>query len=78
MTDWSELPNTQWLIDNDGRVEIGRVGPIPCAAIASDEQSMLAALVRRDDESLDEFFVRLETAIDIALNDQIFTDEING
>lgn len=78
MTDWSKLPNTRWLIENDGNIEIGRVGPIPCAAVASDEHNTLAALGRRDGESLDALFARLETAIDEALNDQVFTDEING
>ena len=75
---WSKLPNIQWLIENDGNIELGRVGPVACAAVASDEYTMLAALVRRDGESLDALLVRLEDALDDALNHEIFTDEING
>ncbi len=78
MMDWSKLPNIQWLIENDGNIELGRVGPIACAAVASDEDNMLAALVRRDGEALDALFARLEAALDDALNHDVFTDEING
>lgn len=47
------------------------------AAVASDDHNMLAALVRRDGESLMELLQRLDAAVDKAVNDQIFTDEIN-
>ena len=49
-----------------------------CAAVASDEHNMLAALVRRDGESLDALFARLEEALDSAYNQKVYIDEING
>jgi hypothetical protein len=39
---------------------------------------MLAALIRRKGESLLELLKRLDHAIDQAINDDIFIDEING
>ena len=47
------------------------------AAVASDDHTMLAALVRRDGESLMDQLQRLDEAVDKAVNDQIFTAEIN-
>ena len=71
------LPNIQWLIENDGNIELDRVGPVACAAVASDEHNMLAALVRRDGESLDALFARLEEALVDAFNRELYIDEIN-
>ena len=78
MTKWSELPNTRWLNENGGNVELGLVGLVDCAAVASDEHSMLAALVRRPGESLDDLLIRLEEALDRAVNHEEYIDEING
>ena len=68
----------QDFIGNDGQVSIGRIGPIACAAIASDEHQMYVALVRRDGESFTELLTRLDTALAGALDNEIFVDEING
>jgi len=38
---------------------------------------MLAALVRRSDETLQQLLERLDRAVQLALDDEIFTDEIN-
>jgi len=47
------LPNLEeFVILGDGQIAIGAIRPIPCAAIANDEHNMLAALVRRPDETL--------------------------
>jgi hypothetical protein len=78
MTDWSKLPNTRFLIENGGNIQLGSIGPIACAAVATDEGSMLAALVRRPGESLDALLLRLEDALDRALNEDEYIDEING
>ena len=76
-------PNTPWpqiqaLIDDGGNVSIGQIYPIPCAAVASDEHNMYAALLRRDGESLTDLPNRLDTALEAALTRDIYTDEING
>lgn len=72
------LPNIEFLIDGNGDITIGAVGPIPCAATAADEASSLAMLVRRDGESLEQLLLRLDLAIEMATEEQIFIDEINN
>lgn len=71
------LPNIEFLIDGNGEITIGRVGPAHCAATACNDHQALAMLVRRDDESLEQLLIRLDTAIDNAIEDEIFIDEIN-
>lgn len=66
------------MIDDGGNVSIGQIYPIPCAAVASDEHNMYAALLRRDGESLTDLLYRLDTALEAALTREIYTDEING
>ena len=72
------LPNIESLIDGDGDITIGRIGPIRCAATAGDEDQPLAMLVRREGETLEQLLMRLETAIDKAIEEEIFIDEINN
>ena len=71
-------PNLQALIDDHGSFVVGYVSPIPCAAIASDQHNMLAALVGHRGESLPHLLDRLEAAIAKAYDEEIYTDEING
>jgi hypothetical protein len=72
------LPNLeQFIISGDGQISIGAIRPIACAAIANDEHNMLAALVRRPDETLQQLLERLDRAVRLALDDEIYTDEIN-
>jgi hypothetical protein len=61
-----------------GLYAIGQIYPIPCAAVASDAHAMYAALLRRDGETLVNLLQRLDMALDKALTQDIFTDEING
>jgi len=72
------LPNIESLIDDGGDVTIGRVGPIACAATAANEHHSLAMLVRREGETLEQLLMRLEAAIEKALEEEIFIDEINN
>ena len=72
------LPNIESLIDGDGDITIGRVGPIACAATAADEHHSLAMLVRREGETLEKLLLRLEAAIEKAVEEEIFIDEINN
>jgi hypothetical protein len=72
------LPNIELLINGEGKITIGRVGPITCAATACTEYQTLAMLVRRDGETLEQLLIRLETAIGKAIEEEIFIDEINN
>ena len=72
------LPNIESLIDGGDDVTIGRVGPIACAATAANEHHSLAMLVRREGETLEQLLMRLEAAIEKALEEEIFIDEINN
>ena len=71
------LPNIEFLLDGNGEITLGRVGPAHCAATACNDHQALAMLVRRDDESLEQLLIRLDTAINNAIEDEIFIDEIN-
>ena len=75
VTRWS---NIEELIDNGGNVSIGDIPPVPCAAVAADESIMLAALLRREGESLVSLLDRLDQAVGMAFVEEIYTDEING
>jgi hypothetical protein len=72
----TSLPNVEELIAY-GQITIGMIGPVGPVAIASDGHNSLAMLVRRQDESLQALLSRLDQAIDKAINQEIFTDEIN-
>lgn len=74
----SKLHHVENFIFGDGQITLGRIGPIACAAVAADGSNMLAALVRRKGETLNELLARLDDAIDQAVNEDIFVDEING
>ena len=71
-------PNIQGLIDNGGNISIGEIPPVSCAAVAVIERNMLAALRRRNNENLIALLDRLDRAIEKAVDEEIFTDEING
>ena len=72
------LPNIEFLIDGNGEISIGRIGPAHCAATACTENQALAMLVRRDGETLEKLLLRLDRAIDMAVEEDIFIDEINN
>jgi len=67
----------EFVLHGDGQISLGSIGPIACAAVASDEHNMLAALVRRPDETLQQLLKRLDRAVQLALEEMVFTDEIN-
>jgi hypothetical protein len=79
------LPNIAELITH-GQVTIGAFRTVGCAAVASGKlknaaasgkHKTLAMLVRRKDETLAQLLTRLDLAIAKALEDKIFTDEVN-
>jgi hypothetical protein len=73
----SPWPNLEVFIADGGSISLGRIAPIECAAVASDEHGMLAALVRRKDETFMGLMQRLDAAIAEAVEAGEFTDEIN-
>lgn len=73
------LPMLEWLItEGHGDITLGRIGPISCAATACDEDAQLAMLIRRDGESLTDLLCRLDKAINMAYEEEIYIDEINN
>ena len=73
-----KLTNIELQIDGNGQVRLGKIGPVHCGAVASDEDQCLATLVKDAEESLGELLLRLDRAIEDALERDIFVDEING
>jgi hypothetical protein len=62
----------------DGQITLGQMEPVGCVAIANDGSNTLAMLVRNDGETLAQLLARLDQAIARAIEDDIFTDQING
>ena len=60
-----------------GQISIGGLHPIPCAAVANDDDECLAMLQRRPGESLHQLLQRLDAAIGSARDSGIHIDEIN-
>ncbi len=75
LNQWSQI---EWLVDGEGEITIGRVGSIRCAAVASDGHNALAMLVRRPEESLHALLARLDEATRLAVEEDEYTDEVNG
>ena len=71
------IGNIEWLVENGGEVSIGRAGLTKCAAIASDEGNMIAALKKRKDESVEELLQRLDHAIHLATEEEKFINELD-
>lgn len=71
------FPTLQAFIDSGGHINVGRIHPIECAAIANDGRTMYVALQRRDGETLMELLSRLDTSLQYCLDNDEFVDEIN-
>jgi hypothetical protein len=71
------LPHIADFIE-DGEITLGQMYPVGCVAIANDGHNTLAMLVRRNGETLAQILARLDQAIAKALDEDIFTDEINA
>lgn len=73
---WPTLES--FVLHDGGQITIGEIGPVECAAVASDDHNMQVALQRRANESLAELLQRLDAALKRALEEDVFIDEING
>lgn len=73
---WSHIATL--LASPGGHIMLGHVAPIEGAAVAVNEQALLATLVRRDGESVPDLLQRLDEAIGRALTQGTVTNEING
>jgi hypothetical protein len=71
------LPNIEFLVDGNGEITIGGIGSVPCVATAVDDDVRFTMLVRRDGETLKQLLIRLDRAIEMAVEDEIFIDEVN-
>jgi hypothetical protein len=72
----SYLPNIAELLSY-GHITVGVLHPTGCIAVAHDGHTTLAMLLRRPDETFAQLLARLDQAIDKALIDDIYTDEVN-
>jgi len=73
----SYLPNIADLISY-GHITLGVLPPTGCIAIAHDGDQTLAMLLRRPDETMAQLLARLDQAINKAVLEDIYTDEINS
>lgn len=71
-----DFPNLGRLIAH-GQITLGVIRPMGCVAVAHDGHNSLAMLQRRRGETLIQLLTRLESAVDKALTEDVFTDEIN-
>jgi hypothetical protein len=75
----NQWPHITALLDQKGgHITIGRMPPIENAAIAVNDQALIASLVRREGESFPELLQRLDAAIGKALHEGAVTNEVNG
>jgi hypothetical protein len=74
-----QWPNICELLDQPGgHISIGRMPPIEGAAIAINDQTLLASLVRGEGETFPDLLNRLDAAIAKALHEGVVTNDING
>jgi hypothetical protein len=73
----SPWPHIEEFIESGGNISIGCIAPIKCAAVASDDHNMLAALSRNPGETFNELMNRLDRTIDLAIYHDAQTDKIN-
>ena len=69
--------NIQAFVDGTrGQLTIGKIPPIPCAALAAVGKTVKVALVRRPKETVSELLQRLDTALGKVLADGQPIDEV--
>ncbi len=69
----SGLPTLHRFITSGGTIDVGRLEQFECVAVASDSDTLWAALSRQPGEGLNELLKRLDNTLDrcLALNMQV-------
>jgi hypothetical protein len=71
-------PHINALLASAGHITIGHIAPIKGAAIAASEHALLATVVSRLNEPFEALLERLDRAVGQALNEGVYTNEIEG
>jgi hypothetical protein len=71
-------PHITALLAQRGHITVGYIAPIEGAAIAANEHRLLATVVRRPEEAVDELLLRLDDKIGLALIDGVYTNEVQS
>jgi hypothetical protein len=71
------MKNIETFINDGGEITIGPIGPVDCAATASDADQAIVMLVRREGETLNALLKRLDKAIAMFHANNEITAEIN-
>jgi hypothetical protein len=74
---FSSLPHIEDFI-NYGQNHYRKMEPAGCVAVAGEGRQSVAMLRRRKNETLKQLLVRLDHAVAKAINEDIYTDEINA
>jgi hypothetical protein len=71
------LRNIQAFVDGTrGQITIGEIPPVRSAALAAVGKKVRVALLRRDQESISDFLLRLDTALAQATSTNTVIDEV--
>ena len=71
------LDSIQAFLDGtQGQITLGRIPPIPYAALAAEGKTMRAALVGREDESIVDLLIRLNAALNTFITTGVLVDEV--
>jgi hypothetical protein len=65
-----------FLDDSRGQITIGEIPPIRSAALAAEGKKVRVALVRRDNESVAELLLRLDSSLGKAIAENTIVDEV--
>ncbi|TVS01905.1 MAG: hypothetical protein EA413_13465 [Cyanobium sp. PLM2.Bin73] len=70
--------NIEAILEDDGEITVGKVGPIACVASASTSDDCPVLLVRRDGETFVALLKRLDRSIGKAWDSETPIDEVNS
>jgi hypothetical protein len=73
----ASFQNIQTFLDESrGQITIGEIPPIRSAAMAAEGKKVCVALVRRENETVAELLLRLDTALGMVLAEDVVIDEV--